>query len=82
MAGSHTCYNFPSTRKDKLAKNTLRASTKGNGTSTLTFVAFWAPTLAPAPAFAPTPTLVLPGLYMDVDLQRATKLALESFVQD
>ena len=73
MAGPKTQCNLPPAGKDELAGG---APSKGSGTSTPTSAAFRAltPALAPASALSP------PGKYTDKDLQRATKLALESFV--
>ena len=86
MAGSHTCCNSLFKGKDELAGE---APTNGSHTSTpavswaqtpaLTEVPMPAQTLAPAQTPAPAPGP--PGRYTDKDLQRATKLALESFVQ-
>ena len=61
--------NPPLTGEDELAGDAPEAPTKGSST----------PTSAPAqvPTSAPGPT----GMYTDVDLQRATRLALESFVK-
>ena len=79
MAGPSTHRNLPFGGKDELAG----ASTKRNSTSAV----FCAPTPAPAQALASTPTPApasvpgLPGRYTDKNLQRATKLALESFVK-
>lgn len=61
--------NPPLTGEDELAGDAPEAPTKGSST----------PTSAPAqvPTSVPGPT----GMYTDVDLQRATRLALESFVK-
>ena len=72
MAGLRTCRNFPPSNKDELAGG---APTNVSGTLVPTPAVSQAPTLASA--FAPGP----PGRYTDEDLQRATKLALESFVK-
>ena len=81
MAGSRTCCspwsNPPPTGKDELAGGAPRAPTKGSGIPTPISAASRALTPAPAPTFAPG----LPGLYTDMDLQRATKLALKLFVK-
>lgn len=65
------------TGKDKLAGGAPGAPNKGSGTSTPTFATSRVPTPAPAPASASGP----PGLYTDVNLQKATKLVLKSFVK-
>ena len=64
MAGSRT------------RRNTGGAPTNDSGTPVPTPAVSFAPTLAPAPASVPGPL----GRYTNKDLQRATKLALESFV--
>ena len=72
MAGPRTRRNPPPAGEDGLAGG---APSEGSGTPTPTPAASRVPT--PAPASAPGP----PGKYTDEDLQRATKLALESFVR-
>ena len=59
------------------------APTNNNGTSKPTPAIFCASTLTPAQVSVPTPTLALDllGRYMDKNLQKATKLALELFVK-
>ena len=74
MARPRTRRNSPPAGKDELVEE---APSEGNGTPTSTPAASRAPTPALAPASAPGP----PGKYTDEDLQRASKLALESFVQ-
>ena len=95
MAGPRTCQsprnNPPLTGEDELARDAPGAPTKGSNTlipspaisSTQTPAPAQTPALAqtPAPAQAPAPTPGPPGMYTDVDLQRATRLALESFVK-
>ena len=75
MAGPRNCRSLQSnslpTSKDELAEGALEASTKSSDTVTLT----------PAISLAPVPALGMPGLYMDVNLQRATKLALKLFMK-
>ena len=79
MAGPRTRRNPPLGGEDELAG----APTEGNSTPAVSR----APTPAPAQALAPTPAPAPasvpgpPGRYTDEDLQRATKLALESFVK-
>ena len=81
MAGPRTRRNPPLGGKDELAG----APTKGNSTPAVSC----APTPAPAQGPAPTPAPASvpasaqgpPRRYMDEDLQRATKLALELFVK-
>ena len=74
MVGPRTQYNPPFAGKDKLVR---KASFKSSGMSTLIF----AVSRAFTPVFAPAFALGLSDRYMDKDLQRITKLALESFVQ-
>ena len=79
MAGPRTRRNPPLGGEDELAG----APTEGNSTPSPSPVV----SQAPAPAQASAPTLAPasapgpPGRYTDEDLQRATKLALESFVK-
>ena len=80
MAGPRTRRNPPLAGGDELARG---APTKSSGTPTPTPVISRPPTPALAisptqvPALAPGP----PSMYTDVDLQRATRLALELFVK-
>ena len=86
MAGPRTRRILPPIGKNKPAGEAL---TEGSSTPTLIFVVFCSliPALAqasaPAQAFAPvqTPVPGPPGLYTDADLQKATKLTLESFLR-
>ena len=82
MAGPRTCRSFrrnpPPGGEDKLAGGLPGAPTKGSNTSTLSPPISWVQTPADTPGPTPAP---LRGTYTDVDLQKATKLALESFVQ-
>ena len=71
-------WNPPPAGEDELAGAAPRAPTNDNGTPSHTPAVLRAPTPAPAPPPAPTE---LVAKYTDADLQRATKLALESFVQ-
>ena len=79
MAGPRNRRNPPLGGEDELAG----APTEGNSTPAVSR----APTPAPARALAPTPAPAPasvpgpPGRYTDKNLQRATKLALESFVK-
>lgn len=71
MAGTRICRNTYCnllTGKDEFVE---RALIEGSHTSNFTFVVFYASTLA----------LSSPGLYTDIDLQRASRLALELFVK-
>ena len=77
MAGPRTRRNPPLGGEDELAG----APTEGNSTPSPSPVVSQAQTPAPAQAPAPTPAPGPPGRYTDEDLQRATKLALESFVK-
>ena len=77
----------------RTCRNAGRAPTNDSNTSVLTPAVSRAP--IPAPAQTPVPTEALaptqapasasvpgsPGRYIDKDLQKATKLALESFVK-
>lgn len=80
MARSRThwslCRNPLPAGEDKLAGGVF---TEGIGTPayTPTPVIFYAPTSAPTPTPAPAPPK---DTYTDVNLQQATKLALDSFV--
>ena len=77
MAGPRTRCNPPLGDKDELAG----ALTEGNSTSLPSPVVSQAQTPAPTQAPAPTPAPGPLERYTDKDLQRATKLALESFVK-
>ena len=61
----------------RIHRNAGGAPTNDSGTPVPTPAVSRASTSAPAPASVPGP----PGRYTDEDLQRATKLALESFVK-
>ena len=75
MAGPRTSCsprsNSLPTGKEKLIGGALEAPIEGSNISTAT--------LATSPA--PAPTSGPPGLYTDVNLQRATKVALKLFVK-
>lgn len=75
MARLYTCYNSALINKERLAENTLRASIKGNSTSTPTSAAFC------TPIYAPTSVPNLPDIYINIDLQRTTRLALKLFIK-
>lgn len=87
MAGLRICRNFPLISKDKLTEDALGALSKGSGIPNPIFAIFCTFTLTPAPTQAVTPTqtfvlaLSLPGMYIDVDLQKPTRLALEFFIK-
>ena len=84
MVGPQTRCDPPPSSEDELAGDAPGAHIKGSGTPTPTSAISSAPTPAPAQAPAPVQTLTLvpgPGPYMDADIQRATKLALELFVK-
>ena len=86
MAGPRTRHsprrNPPPGGEDELTGGPPRAPTKDNNTPTPSPPGSQAQTLVDAPAPTPAPTPAPPrGIYTDVDLKRATKLALESFVQ-
>ena len=70
-------HNPPPGGEDELAGGLPGAPTKGSNTSTPSPPVSRAQTPADAPAPTPAPSS---GTYTDVDLQKATKLALESFV--
>ena len=67
----------------RTCRNAGGASTNNSGTPEPIPAVFCAPTSAPAQALAPAPASVSGplGRYMDEDLQRATKLALQLFVK-
>lgn len=71
MVGLQTYRNPTSTSKDELAKKTL---TEGSNTFTPILAASKVPTPAPAS------TLGLPVIYINVDLQKTTRLALKSLI--
>ena len=71
------CRNFPLSGEDELVRAPPRAPTKGNNTPTSSSAVSRAQT--PAPTSAPTPA-PFRGIYTDMDLQRATKLARELFI--
>lgn len=78
MAGLQTyynfCYNFFSTNK-----NTFVGVTKRSNILILIFIGFCAFISTLAHIFASI--LSLPGIYIDVDLQQATNLALKLFIK-
>lgn len=78
MTKSCIYYNFGFICKDKLFVDILKAFTKINDTFILIFIAFCTST------FAPTSVLIsnLPGIYINIDLQKVTKLALKFFIKD
>lgn len=76
MAGLKICRNLVSISKDEFAEKT---STKGS--STLTSISAVSHTQTPAPAQTLTPNLSPPGLYTNMNLQTATKLAFQLFVK-
>ena len=67
----------------RIRRNAGGAPTDDSGTPKPTPAISHAPTLAPAQAPAPAPASVPgpPGRYIDKNLHKATKLALESFVK-
>ena len=73
-----SCRNSPLGGEEELVGGPPGAPTEGSNTLTLSPTIFRAQT--PADALAPTPAS-LRGTYTNVDLQRASKLALESFIQ-
>ena len=76
MACPRTRCNPPPAGKDELARRTLF---EGSGIPTPTPAASRAPT--PAHTQDPIPVPGLPDMYTNIDLQRATSLALELFVK-
>ena len=72
------CRNLPPTSEDKLAQTARRAPTNDSGTFSQTpaMSRVLIPVLAPLFAFAKLVTK-----YTNADVQKATKLTLESFVQ-
>ena len=77
MAGPRTRRNPPPGGKDEFAG----APTESNSTPTPSPVLSRAQTPAQAQNPAPAPAPGPPGMFTDVDLQRATRLAPESFVK-
>lgn len=76
MAGPRTWRNPSPVGKDKLTgKTPSKSSDTPTSTSIISCASISAPTQNPAPA----PSQL--GMYTNVDLQRATKLALELFVK-
>lgn len=67
--------NLPPTGKDEIAGAVPKAFIDDNKTLTMSR----APTFAPAPAVTPAPEAM--ARYTNEDLQRATQLALNLFVQ-
>lgn len=84
MTKSRTCCNLTSICKDKFAKNALKAFIKGSNTLTsiLAISCTSISILTKALAMVLTFVLILGslGLYTDVDLQKAIKLALKLFI--
>ena len=82
MAEPRTCRsprrNSPLGSENELARGPPGAPTKGSNTPTPSPPVSRAQTPADAPAPTPAPSR---DTYTDVDLQRATKLALGSFIQ-
>ena len=72
------CWNPPPAGEDELAGTAPRAPTNNSGTLSHTLAMSRVPTDALAPPFAPAK---LVAKYIDAELQRATKLALELFVE-
>ena len=85
MAKPHTHCNLPLIGKDKLTEDAPEAPTKNNGTLTPIFAIFYILTsmLAQIPTSiqASTPASGPPDMYINIDLQKATKLALELFIK-
>ena len=78
MAGPHAqqspCWNSPPTGEDELARDAPGAPTNDSGTPSHTLAVWRIPTPALAPLSAPAE---LVAKYTNVNLQRASKLALE-----
>lgn len=70
MTGLKICRNTTSTGKDKSAEKAL---IKNNGIFTPIPTTFH----IPAPALTPNP----PDIYTNIDLQKATRMVLNSFVE-
>ena len=70
--------NPPPGGEDELVRSPPGAPTKGSNTPTPSPPVSWAQTPADAPAPTPAPPR---GTYTDADLQKVTKLALDSFIQ-
>lgn len=79
MAKPWTRCNFTFVSKDELTGDILEAHTRNSGIFTLISIVFCAFTLA----LAQTPTLIpgLSSIYLNLNLQKATKLALELFIK-
>lgn len=60
MAKPYICYNFPLSVEDKLAEDTPKAPTKGNGTLIFTFAISYTLTPTLAQAFALAQAFLLP----------------------
>lgn len=78
MVGPRTCHNLSLTSKDKFAEYIPGATNEDNNIPISISAIFWAPIPAFTLAFASA--LIPLGRYIDEDLKRATKLALELFV--
>lgn len=75
MASSYICCNLLFVNKDELAERALTKSSIFIPTP----IACKTSILAHAPVFAPVPGLL--GMYINLDLQKVTKLVCKSFVQ-
>ena len=75
--------NHPPSGEDELAGAPTKSTPTPSPVVSRTQTPAPAQNPAPAPALAPVPALASgqPGMYTDVDLQRATRLALELFVK-
>ena len=82
MAGPRTrhslCRNPPPGNEDELVGGPPGALTKGSNTSTPSPPVSWTQTPVDTPTTIPASSR---GMYTDANLQRATKLALELFIQ-
>ena len=82
MAGPCACHSFyrnpPPAGEDELVRATSEAPTNDNGTPSHTSAVSYVSTPAPAPPLAPAKPV---AKNTNANLQRATKLALELFVQ-
>lgn len=75
MIGLHICCNFALVEEDKFVKS---VSIKDNNTFSPFLAIFQGQTLTFMQAYIPIPSAL--KLYIDVNLQKTTKLALESFI--
>lgn len=76
MTGSYTCCNLAPVGEDELTKSIL---IEGSNTSIFSLAICQSQT--PTPTQAPIPTPGPPSIYNDVNLKKATRLALKLFIK-